>query len=113
MFDFRPRTGGWPYSWPVGARVIEARPLAVRVEEAARLSGLPYADLIAFHERGKLPFIELGPVQLVLVRDLESLIAELPRSGEPPAPPKRRRGHRHRTPTAAAYSSRKPEPTAA
>jgi hypothetical protein len=101
VFDFPPRPGGWPYTWPVGARVIEARPLAVRVEEAARLSGLPYAEIVAFHERGRLPFIELGPVQLVLVRDLEKLIAELPRSGEPPAPPKRRRGHRHHH-TAAA-----------
>jgi hypothetical protein len=95
MFDFPPRAGGWPYAWPVGARVIEARPLAVRVEKAADLTGLPYDELVERHDCGQLPFIELGAVRLVLVRDLEKLLSELPRSGEPPqqpsATPRRRR----------------------
>lgn len=104
MFD-RPsvRSEGWPYAWPVGARVIEARPLAVRIEEAARLSGLAYAQILAFHESGKLPFVDLGEVQLVMVRDLERLLSQLPRAGEPPAPPRARvRGGRPPTANEAA-----------
>jgi hypothetical protein len=102
MFDHSPfRTEGWPYAWPVGARVIEARPLAVRIEEAARLSGLAYTQILAFHEDGKLPFVDLGEHQLVMVRDLEKLLSQLPRIGAPPAPLRPSRTSRRGSPIAA------------
>jgi len=88
----------WTPPWPGGARIMQARPLAVRLEEAPWHTGLPLAELRAFNEARKLPFIELDGVTLVMIRDLEALLCEL--SGDTPKPTKRDRRRGKRSPDA-------------
>lgn len=101
MFESHFRPG---YAWPlIGPPIYEARPIAVRVERGADLIGATYPQMIAFHEAGQLPFIDLGDVLMVTLEDLEKLVRSLPRIGDPnpqPVPvPRPTRKSRRRSPT--------------
>jgi len=90
-------SGDWPLAWPGGSsRIVESRPLAVDWELAPWHSGLPFADLTAYREAGQLPVIELGPVTLVMIRDLDNLLSQLAR-GEKPHPERPSRSRRKRS----------------
>ncbi len=54
--------------------IPETKPIAYRVEEAARISGLSRSTLYALRAKGQLAFKRVAGRSLILRKDLEALI---------------------------------------
>jgi excisionase family DNA binding protein len=53
-------------------------PIAVRIREACRISGLSRTYLYMAHKAGRLPFIKVGAGTLIPMDALKALVASLP-----------------------------------
>ena len=64
-----------PHALPTSRAPTSPTKLAVSVEEAAEISSLGRSTLYELMTAGRLPFVKLGNRRLLLVRDLEALLA--------------------------------------